>query len=331
MGRNLFSVNLQTGTILFNGLPPSRLPASILKLPLYKRTFADRNFEVVTDETGALRTTRPISGRVYSFFVNANGALIVHEREDREGGSDILELLDGTPEQAELWGALMGASLPIRLRHMHSHWLSRDRCVILLRPHSFDRRRVEFLLVWNPEEQMILNTFLNPSFSCRCYRIPEHLQKKSWQEELIPLAATEKLDELMAHPNPPDLIIQILRKFETDAALIHTYRACNGDLLFELPRYGLVFQLDIEDVGSHGNQLESRNFLGFSLSAQQQLDDALFGFSQYLVLESGQRKRMYALREPCLFANPSLLQLDHPPSSQYSSPRNCQAKHWGRT
>jgi hypothetical protein len=34
---DLYSVNIQTGVVLFNGLPPHRLPASMVQMPLYKQ------------------------------------------------------------------------------------------------------------------------------------------------------------------------------------------------------------------------------------------------------------------------------------------------------
>lgn len=44
--RNLYTINIATGTVLLNGVPPSRLPQTILAHPLYQRSFRDRNFEV---------------------------------------------------------------------------------------------------------------------------------------------------------------------------------------------------------------------------------------------------------------------------------------------
>lgn len=276
-GQNLFSINVQTGTILYNGLPPRRLPASILQMPLYIRTFADRNFEVVMDAAGVLSTTRPVSGRVYSFFVDAKGELIVREREDCGDDSVVLELLNGVPDMVKQWGG----DLPIRLRHMHSHWLCRERQVVLLRPQHFNQRDVHFLLLADRSE---------------CFRIPEHQQPLPWWDLL---AMTDSFDSLLLPKSSDHLIVHdqnesILRtlgKFETDRTLIHTYLSHKGDLLFELPRYGLAFEL-ADDIGSSGGLLESKNYSGFVLSAEQQLDDALLGFDQYLVLEAGQRKRM---------------------------------------
>jgi hypothetical protein len=42
-----YSINVISGEVLINGLPPSRLPQSVVAHPLYMRTFGDSNFEVV--------------------------------------------------------------------------------------------------------------------------------------------------------------------------------------------------------------------------------------------------------------------------------------------
>jgi hypothetical protein len=70
-----------------------------------------------------------------------------------------------------------------------------------------------------------------------------------------------------------ELVIRILKKFEPDDSLIHTFVKNSskivknrGELLFELPRYDLCFELS-----SDGDQLRSKNFIGFSLQRDQQL------------------------------------------------------------
>ena len=275
--QNLFSINLLTGIVLYNGLPPRRLPSDIVSKQLYQRTFADRNFEVVMDATGVFTTTRQISGRIYTFFVNAENALIVRERDEL---GNVLELLDSTEEGVTKWGN----ELPIRLRHMHSHWLRRPTChdqrsvidamalgsVVLFRPRAFNNRSVQFLCVSERRD------------GAQCYRVPEHLQQAPWTA-LHENAVKESFDRLML-PEEGERVVRILRKFEPNKELIHTLQTSIGDLLFELPRYGLTFELKQD-----GHQLSSKNFLGFCLSATQQLE-TLHGFEQYLILESGKQK-----------------------------------------
>ena len=82
----MFSLNVQTGVLLFNGLPPRRLPASILALSLYKRSFGDRNFEVVVNAENIFMTTsfvKNASGQefIYEFFVDTKEKLVVREND----------------------------------------------------------------------------------------------------------------------------------------------------------------------------------------------------------------------------------------------------------
>ncbi|KAL3776347.1 hypothetical protein ACHAW5_003521 [Stephanodiscus triporus] len=118
-----YSINLISGEVLTNGLPPSRLPQSIMAHPLYTRTFGDSNFEVV-GKGDFLETRYPIFGRFYRF---SNGLrLTIYEFQEDE--SEMLELLDGTAD-----GFSWAVDLPIRLKSMHSHWLSRESNLIILR------------------------------------------------------------------------------------------------------------------------------------------------------------------------------------------------------
>ena len=68
-------MNVQSGVLLFNGLPPRRLPASMLALSLYKRSFGDRNFEVVVKMDNVFMTTRAVKNAlgqeyIYEFFLD---------------------------------------------------------------------------------------------------------------------------------------------------------------------------------------------------------------------------------------------------------------------
>jgi hypothetical protein len=131
-----FSLNLLTGVVLLDGWPPSRLPAAILDLPLYKRIFGDSNFEVTRDPCGVLTTLRPVGGRTYSFYVDTGGGrLIVRERKEDAGpasdcGQLELLLLDGCAAGIECWGV----ALPPRLKEMHSHWVCLKLKLVVLRP-----------------------------------------------------------------------------------------------------------------------------------------------------------------------------------------------------
>ncbi len=84
------------------------------------------NFEVTLGRYGEQRTTRTIGGRFYEFLLlrgSGEPELRVYELQfhgDAERWR--LELLDVGPDMS--CGA-WGNDLPVRLRHMHSHWLCR--------------------------------------------------------------------------------------------------------------------------------------------------------------------------------------------------------------
>jgi hypothetical protein len=119
----LLSLNVLNGIVLCNGKPPNRLPESIIAHPLYARTFGARNCMVVPEakREGALTTARPLAGRSYTFLLTPGGALVVHELQPAQDGlpTCIYRLLQ--QHDAE-WAE----QLPVRLKEMHSHWLSED-------------------------------------------------------------------------------------------------------------------------------------------------------------------------------------------------------------
>ena len=293
---DLFSVNVQTGVVLLNGVPPSRLPESILSMPLYKRTFGHRNFEVVLTPTGALMTIRPIRGCVYEFFVDPDGNLVVREENEQLGE---LELLDGISTH---WGG----ELPSRLLSgLYSHWLSREMQIVLLRPPSFDNRTVQFVLLkvneascvaWDRSLLQSVRSYViggPPTIKPRggtsgwvCCRVPLYLEGKLWSELVSHIGSFDQLVLAdMARSTPAWLhVSKVLQAFEPNAQLIHILLNDHSTLIFELPRYGISFEL-IE------GRLHSKDFRGFILASEQQFSDMLNGFEQYLVLERTESDR----------------------------------------
>ena len=255
---HLFSINIQTGVVLYDGQPPSRLPQTILSLPLYKRSFTDRNFEVVLAPSGILKTVRLQGGFRYDFYVNAAGKLTVHEI-DPESPDAPLELLDGTEARVDEWGE----QLPIRLQQMHSHWYCRSMNAVILRSKLFHLRDVDFILVdsdtlpsFGREELMVTNIAGNPGWLC--FRVPDHQAKLKWFQSA---AYIDNFDQLVLPA--PSQVLTVLSKFETDPDLVHVYyTAPDHVLVCELPRFDLAFELDFVPWG-HGSlvgRLKSRNF-----------------------------------------------------------------------
>ena len=120
--------------MLINGLPPSRLPLAILGHPLYKRSFGDRNFEVV-GKGDFLETCYPVFGRFYKF--SKGSYLKIYACKEDE--SEMLDLLVGTAD-----GVVWARDLPVRLKSMHSHWLFCENNPIVLRDICFNDRNISF-------------------------------------------------------------------------------------------------------------------------------------------------------------------------------------------
>ncbi|KAG2441635.1 hypothetical protein HXX76_003254 [Chlamydomonas incerta] len=319
--KRLYSINILDGTVLFDGCPPSRLPKEVTQHPLYLRTFGDFNFGVASagGATAAaglggggggmvLQTQRKVRGRLYDFRLCAAAAgqqqaqLVITE-VDAENGGEQLELLDTGPDSScRGWGE----DLPVRLRQLHSHWLSRQRGVLVLRPRSFQEQDCVFLAKCLPGSGQGGTVTLPIHTDTRCKynfrRVPLHLQSRHWLQ-LLPLllsegqlaagaaAAQSALHDQLVLLRGSQILDRTLAKFE-DRSLIQTFRSVSsGEVSFELPRCGLEFsmqqqaalaqqdpggQLQPQAPGGHGVsycQLLSRNYTGYRLRRVQQLEE----------------------------------------------------------
>lgn len=116
----LYSINISTGCVLVNGVPPGRVPDDIRKHPLYARCFGKCDFEVTpSGKCGALRTSFPVDKQwLYEFsLVRDSDQLLVREFSIQCPHDDF-ELVDFFSETGRPWFA----DLPPRLKLMHSHW-----------------------------------------------------------------------------------------------------------------------------------------------------------------------------------------------------------------
>ncbi|CAM9957051.1 unnamed protein product, partial [Ectocarpus sp. 4 AP-2014] len=281
---HLYTVNLLTGVVLFDGEPPSRLPGDITKDNLYRRVFGKARFEVSLASGGMFRTTRTADGRFYEFSrVGVSGELLVEEVDERLG--ERLELLrpDGS------WAK----ELPVRLRRMHSHWLCRDQNAIVLRSIEFSARHVFFVgRCSRPDGGPV-------SF----YRVPPHFRSHEWNEILVEaegkgegLGPSEKL--VLADAD--NIVMKTFAKFEPRAvgqnAVIHTYLQPDGGLTIDLPRFELEFKVDSPPNDPRGREdasgIHCASHRGYQLACAQQLEDTLPELSRYLVLvrEDGDTK-----------------------------------------
>lgn len=138
-----------------------------------------------------------------------------------------------------------------------------------------------------------------------CFRVPMHLHQQHWTnilskrseltDQLVLLqqqnaSALQQIAVTLAKLEQPQFMHVYVSSDETGPAstMVETSQACNRTLLFELPRFGLEFQM-------RGSSLVSLDYAGYQLSPCQQLvkltgisgksnDYTLAGFQQYLIL-----------------------------------------------
>ena len=257
-----FHVNVMNGIVLCNGLPPSHLPSSILKHPLYERTFGNENFE--TRSIGKhLQTVTEIDGCLYSFSLN-NSNLTVTETCMKS--SQKWKLLDALSfSQKTSWGF----DLPDILKNNFSHWFCEEKNVIFFRGIHFTDKSVDFVL--------------KKEFEWHCYRIPSHRRKSFWRDCIGKHWTSERfsLGELVKLEGAN---LKVLKKFES-ASYIHCYLAENGMIRYHYPRFNLEFYSE----PSNDKQLHSRDYSGYQLEICQQLEDTLLGFERYLIIKHNKR------------------------------------------
>ncbi|GLC47559.1 hypothetical protein PLESTB_000001100 [Pleodorina starrii] len=290
--QQLFSINILDGTVLFDGWPPGRLPKEVTAHPLYRRTFGDWNFDVALATDGVMRSLRPVEGRMYDFEVSADGQrLAIVENDPRDGTR--LELLDVGPDSScGLWGA----ELPLSLRLLYSHWLCRERGVLVLRPRDFQQHDVHYVIRCSASSSSVPAAAANATTtavrSCEfdCRRVPPHLRPQRWSQllseahradlpdRLVLLSGSTVKDKLLAKIEHPDFI----HAYVSDGMVTATHGPAaantNGPLLLlELPRFGLEFEVRPTDGSGGGGggggcgQVLSRDYTGYRLHRRQLL------------------------------------------------------------
>ncbi|GLC47557.1 hypothetical protein PLESTB_000000900 [Pleodorina starrii] len=287
--QRLFSINILDGTVLFDGWPPGRLPKDFTAHPLYRRTFGDWNFDVALASDGVMRSLRPVGGRMYDFEVSADGQrLAIVESDPRDGTR--LELLDVGPDgSCGLWGA----ELPLLLRLLYSHWLCRERGVLVLRPRDFQQHDVHYVIRCSAASSSSVPaaaanaTTAVRRFEYDCRRVPPHLRPQRWSQllseahradlpdRLVLLSGSTVKNKLLAKLEHPDFI----HAYVSDGMVAATHGPAaaetNGPLLLlELPRFGLEFELRPTDGSGSGGgcgQVLSRDYAGYRLHRRQLL------------------------------------------------------------
>ena len=275
-GGHLYSVNLLTGVVLFDGEPLGRLPTDITQDGLYVRVFGKTRFEVAAGADGVFRTTRATNDRFYEFSRRGGvGELVIVEID--EDSRERLELLRHDGAWAE--------DLPVRLRTMHSHWLCRNDSAIVFRPPDFSVRSVDFIASCESPE----------GGSMWCYRVPVHLRSCEWQELL---EKSEEGDNVgsggeLVLARKGTKVMSALAKLEPRSvgpnAVVHIYSQPDGGLNIDLPRFGLEFEvhsswMGSDDGGQAARGIRCLSHAGYHLACGQQLEDTLPGLTRYFVL-----------------------------------------------
>ena len=138
-----YAVNILTGTVLVNGMPPTILPQHITEDKRYKRIFGDNIFEIVNRDEW-METRQPVHGKLYRFRSTTDGMLFIEESSDMNKVTradiwkDPLELLHIS--DIEHWGK----DLPKKLKVSYSHWFSRKRNIVYFRGIDFREREIHF-------------------------------------------------------------------------------------------------------------------------------------------------------------------------------------------
>mmetsp|Transcript_13081 Transcript_13081/g.38023 ORF Transcript_13081/g.38023 Transcript_13081/m.38023 type:complete len:815 (+) Transcript_13081:3697-6141(+) len=275
--QHLYSINTLDGEVLLDGFPPGRLPKDILNHPLYKRCFATQDFEVARTNTGVLQTTKPYAGRLYDFIIEGDN-LRINETDIEQDVE--LQLLDvGSDGSCSDWGP----DLPDRLKELHSHWIDRQRQVLVFRPTLFKEHDTHFLA-------KSLDTG-GGLVGYQCVRVPPHLRGVPWRKLLDDAQYAAHLTDMLVLPSSTVHAKTVISKFE-DPAYIHAFVAVPGGvgagdhlrklfkdgctLLWVLPRYHLEFRQH-----QSGTPL-SVDYQGYRLAACQQLASAQHGAPQHL-------------------------------------------------
>jgi len=143
-----YSINALTGIVLVDGLPPNQLPSSISEDLRYKKVFGRNNFEVVL-KSGVFETMYPMHECVYRFHKTGD-VLVIQESQRIESQfepGDVGDIWADSPELVNMndvdkWGP----ELTKKLKVAYSHWVSRERNMILLREFDFCERVPHFVL-----------------------------------------------------------------------------------------------------------------------------------------------------------------------------------------
>ncbi|KAI8807157.1 hypothetical protein BJ742DRAFT_739966 [Cladochytrium replicatum] len=246
-----YFIDLLTGAVLVNGVPPGRLPQAILNDPLYKRSFGKRNYEVVNHKHGLLETARLIEGHYLYRFGVRNGQIVIQEVDtDNCSAVELLELVGQTA---------LGDELPLRLKELHTHWLDRKGNLLFFRGIEFNSRAVDF----------VAKVPADGRGSVYCHEVPKSRRSETLSKLIAQLDGFPTFVKLADVPNTaPHAMLKIERK-----EYIHMMETPTGTLICRLPRHKLNFERTKEQNGEYAWKTCRQHLL------------ALPFFAGYLVLD----------------------------------------------
>ncbi|CAB9504630.1 Protein of unknown function (DUF3645) [Seminavis robusta] len=247
---HLYSINLLNGTVLVNGVPPRFLPLSIMEHELYVRTFQERTFECIDDESGdgCFKTTGAAGDAFcYSFKLRKGSLEITETRASTDGEDSERDMLQLLPRKVM-------EKLPTLLVEPFSHWYSPFHDAIFFRGVRYEDREISYVMTRDA-----------------LHRIPP--SKVSGSPEAA-MALLEHCHRLVFSPLPTLRILSRIEKCDHILAWVDTNAS---EVTYSLPRLGLKFVQRSEVVFS-------TNYEGYSLKEGQVLNDTLLGVTSYLVL-----------------------------------------------
>ncbi|TMW55348.1 hypothetical protein Poli38472_013239 [Pythium oligandrum] len=240
-----YLVNMASGLILTNGNPPSGLPGSLRELPKYVELFGDQDFEV-TFANGVFTTSHTVYDCLYKFAVQEDELFVEEIMPDRT-----LQLCNSG------WISELAEHLPRRLAELYSHWYWLEARCVVLRPRHAASKEVSVLICFGEE--------------ATCYQVPSSHRDRPYDE------IKSGVDDFSSFLCGSSALMNVLGKFE-EVAFIHTLRSSKGQLEIDFPRFGLQFVQDRE------GRLESKDYAGYVLDANQQYNDSFARFRQHFVL-----------------------------------------------
>jgi hypothetical protein len=206
---------------------------------------------------GFLETCRPIFGRFYRFTLGTN----IKIYEIKEDESELLELLDVTGSMSK-WSN----DIPPRLTSMHSHWLQRDKQLIVLRGIHFHDRNVSYLVK--------LESCESTNAMGQVRQVESHREGRD--QLAVLMKDFNAMDTLVMHDSP---VLDILSKFESKQYIHSLISSIGSDKLkFYFPRYKMTFE-HCQGV------IHCQEVAGYQLTEQQQTDEILRGTKTYLLLK----------------------------------------------